>query len=314
MLKESSEIDSKNGASISLKELIDLQTSAHELILPLSKPLRNFWVGGHISAMRGRGMEFEEVRVYSPGDDVRTMDWRVTARSNTPHVKIFREERERPVFLVVDFSPTMFFGTRVAFKSVIAAKIAALIAWSTALVGDRIGAVMFSEHEEIDIKPASRLKGVLPILNGLTKLCTPSNEPAVDNSLTKVLSRLGRVAPTGSMIFILSDFENLDEQWQQHMQQLCARHQIIAGMIYDPLESELPEIGVCQFTNGNENLLVNTSNNDTRHRYSQQFYGKMQNIRDFITRSGQSYFQLATNEPILPVLQEVLRRTGELNR
>lgn len=303
-----------SGVSVSLKELIELQIQARELVLPLTKPLSNHWVGGHISTMRGRGMDFEEVRVYSPGDDVRTMDWRVTARTNTPHVKVYREERERPVFIVADFCSTMFFGTRVAFKSVIAAKVAALLAWATVMVGDRVGAVLFSEDEEIDIKPTSRNSAVLPILNALSKMTMSRSDVGCENKLDNVLSRLRRVAPTGSIIFLLSDFENADEKMHKQLQHLAMRHQIITGLIYDPLECDLPDIGICQMTNGNENLLLNSASHDTQHRYKEQFYVKLNHLRDLANRTGQSFFQLATNQPIIPVLQEVLRRTGEVKR
>lgn len=313
MIRENQEIDPNSGVEVNLKELIALQVFARELMLPLTMPLKNHWVGGHISSMRGRGMDFEEVRVYSPGDDVRTMDWRVTARTNTPHVKVYHEERERPVFLVVDCSSTMHFGTKVAFKSVIAAKMAALLAWATDFSGDRIGAVLFSEKEEINFKPTSRANGVLPILSGLTKL---SQQAQGDGggvvTMDKVLARLRRVAPTGSIIFILSDFAHFDDAIVQQIKHLTLRHQLIAGFVYDPLEAELPNIGVCQFTNGNENLVLNSASQDTRHRYQEQFYVRMDEVREIITRSGQSFFQIATNQAILPVLQEVLRRTGEV--
>ena len=118
--------------------------------------------GGHLSRFRGRGMEFDESRIYQPGDDPRNMDWRVTARSGRPHVKLFREKRERPVWLLVDIGPRMRFGTRVAFKSVIAARAAALLAWAAADRGDRVGGMVFDESRSFERRPATRAHGLLP--------------------------------------------------------------------------------------------------------------------------------------------------------
>ncbi len=120
--------------------------------------------GGYLSGFKGRGMDFEEVRAYQPGDDVRLIDWRVTARTGKPFTKIFHEERERPVFIVVDLSATMFFGTKTAFKSVIAAKVAALIAWAAVKNGDRVGGIFYGGENCHELRPKSRNRGVLPFL------------------------------------------------------------------------------------------------------------------------------------------------------
>ena len=118
--------------------------------------------GGYVSPYRGRGMEFEEVRAYQPGDDIRNMDWRVTARTGRPHTKLFREERERPVLFLVDLGPSMAFGTRVAFKSVVAARAAALLAWAARDNGDRIGGIVFAGKRHRELRPAARERGMLP--------------------------------------------------------------------------------------------------------------------------------------------------------
>lgn len=155
------------GVRVSLQELLALRGEARRLDLaPRGKVLATR-SGGHLSPFRGRGMEFDEARIYQPGDDPRNMDWRVTARAGRPHVKLFREERERPLWLLVDQGPAMRFGTRVAFKSVIAAQAAALLAWAAVDRGDRVGGLIFDEQGRFEQKPAARTHGLLPLLQAL---------------------------------------------------------------------------------------------------------------------------------------------------
>ncbi len=155
------------GVRVSLQELLALRGEARRLDLaPRGKVLATR-SGGHLSPFRGRGMEFDEARIYQPGDDPRNMDWRVTARAGRPHVKLFREERERPLWLLVDQGPAMRFGTRVAFKSVIAAQAAALLSWAAVDRGDRVGGLIFDEQGRFEQKPAARTHGLLPLLQAL---------------------------------------------------------------------------------------------------------------------------------------------------
>ncbi|NKB46587.1 MAG: DUF58 domain-containing protein, partial [Legionellales bacterium] len=150
--------------TVSLTQLIQLRFAAQLIDLRAHKRVRSQLLGGHLSSLRGRGMEFDEVRAYQAGDDIRTMDWRVTARTNKPHIKLYHEERERPVLLLVDFRPAMFFGTRVTFKSVIAAKVAALLGWAAIANGDRLGGVVFSGKDHVELRPRTRQHGTSPFL------------------------------------------------------------------------------------------------------------------------------------------------------
>ena len=133
--------------------LIGLNRDARSLPL-ISNSVKAQLAGGHLSAFRGRGMEYHESRPYQPGDDIRAIDWRVTARSGRTHTKVYREERERPVLLWLDLTRSMFFGTQTCFKSVLASKLAALLAWSSVQHGDRLGYLFFSEQQHVEIRPA----------------------------------------------------------------------------------------------------------------------------------------------------------------
>ena len=150
-----------------LPDLIALRGQARRLDLAPRGLVLATRAGGHLSRFRGRGMEFDESRRYQPGDDPRHMDWRVTARAGAPHVKLFREERERPVWLLVDLGPSMRFGTRVAFKSAVAAQAAALLGWAAVERGDRVGGLIFDETRRLERRPAARSSGLLPLLEGL---------------------------------------------------------------------------------------------------------------------------------------------------
>ena len=151
-----------------LEELLALRGAAHGLSLHGRKAARSAPLGVHSSAQRGRGLEFQEVRPYVAGDDPRNIDWRVTARRGRPHTKLFREERERPVWLLVDLQPGLFFGTRRQLKSALVARTAALLAWTASLGGDRVGAVIAHGAGETRILPArARQTGVLPLLDAL---------------------------------------------------------------------------------------------------------------------------------------------------
>jgi uncharacterized protein (DUF58 family) len=170
--------------------------------------------GEYLSRFKGRGMEFAESRPYQPGDDVRNLHWRVMARTGKPFTKLFREERERPVFVWVDLRRRMFFGTRRAYKSVVAARAAALIAWAASRHGDRIGGVLFSDGSHEEIKPARGKAAVLYLIRRLAE------HPAWDDrdgshddgerSMRDAMIRLRRVVRPGSLVFLLSDFANLD--------------------------------------------------------------------------------------------------------
>ena len=191
-----------NLVSVQLKTLVDLAKPASLLNLHHS-PKRSKQSGAYVSRFKGRGMEFDEARLYQPGDDIRSIDWRVTARTGKTHTKVFREERERPVFISVDNRPSMHFATRGVFKSVQAAKIAALLAWTAQQKGDRIGGQIFSNTHCQEIKPQNGKHGVLRFFNALTK---QSSTTALEMSLDHALARLVQHARPGSLVYVISDF------------------------------------------------------------------------------------------------------------
>ena len=226
-----------------LEDLLALRGAAHGLSLQRRRRARAALIGAHASAQRGRGLEFQEVRIYTPGDDPRNIDWRVTARRGRPHTKLYQEERERPVWLLVDLQPGSFFGSRRQLKSALIVRATALLAWIAALDGDRVGALVTGGRGPTRIVPArARLQGVLPVLEALLAVQpTAPGEPA-PQSLHETLRAAAALIRPGSQILVLSDFcapaTANDGPWLP-----VARHNDIRLFwATDPLESQgLPD-------------------------------------------------------------------------
>lgn len=238
--------------------------------------------GDYHSPFKGRGMEFDESRLYQPGDDIRNIDWRVTARTNKVHTKLFREERERPVFVWVDFRRPMFFATRGSFKAVLAAKMAGLLAWSANQQGDRIGGVIFSETSHHELRPQRGKTGVLKLINQLVNHSAwrQHGETAANHTAGgRALARLRRVARPGSLIFLISDFRNLDEAALTRISTLSGSHEIVMIFIYDLLEKSLPVAGQYRVSDGEEELLVDTYDKERVEEYRLRFIAHMERLR-----------------------------------
>ncbi len=293
------------GAYTDIRELIRLRYAVRELgsiSLPRStNPLSGLLA----SRFRGRGIDFAEVRVYQPGDDVRTIDWRVTARTRIPHTKMFQEEKERPVLILADQSHSMFFGSAVMFKSVLAAQAAALVAWTTLDQGDRVGGIVFSEDRHREIRPRRSKKSVLRLLNEINDF---NHELARDSFseeegyLAEALRNVRRVAKHGSTIFIVSDFRSLNEQAIIHMRQLSHHNDIVGVLIYDPLEKTLPPPDIYTITDGENKARINTANRRYRKQYGKMWEDHLSRIRSEFARIRSPLLELSTADPLVQSL------------
>jgi len=271
-MKVSANTDTYQGASnervsISLKTLVNLAKPAAALSLR-PQQIRAAQSGNYLSHFKGRGMAFAETRLYQPGDDVRRMDWRVTARTDKPHSKIFQEERERPFFISVDYQPSMAFATRGVFKSVQAAKLAALLAWVAQQQGDRIGGQIFSADGCLELKPRSGKAALLQFFNALVQ---PKYTSTQDNTLELALARLQHHARPGSRIYIISDFRNLDNAAETHLALLTRHCEVVLLHIYDPIESQLPKQGRYRFTDKIHDIIIDSGDKKILHDYQQRF-------------------------------------------
>lgn len=258
---------------ISIPALVRLNEAGRNLPLKASHVLARQG-GNYGSPFKGRGMEYDESRLYQPGDDIRNLDWRVTARSGRPYTKLFREERERPVFLWVDYRAAMFFATRGSYKAVRAAELASILAWSANNNGDRIGGIIFSDDVHKELKPKRGKAAVLQIINHLVK--HPSwhetgRKNINDQAGIHALMRLRRVSRPGSLIFLFSDFRNLNDAGRIHLAQLSQHNDVVIIFIYDRLERDLPPAGLYRMSDGTQEIEIDTSNRRFLNDYSARF-------------------------------------------
>jgi len=288
--------------------LIGLNRDARGLPL-ISNSVKAQMAGGHLSAFRGRGMEYHESRPYQPGDDIRAIDWRVTARSGTTHTKVYREERERPVLLWLDLSRSMFFGTRVCFKSVLAAKLAALLAWSSVEHGDRVGYLVFSEHQHSEFRPA---RGKHAVLNFIQQLVghqawnRQAELPPDANAGLRALRRLRQVTRPGSLVILLSDFRFLDDDCRGQLVQLARHNDVLMIHVLDPFERDLPAAGRYRVTDGERNVDIDASNSGLRARYHERFETRQHALERICQELGLFLIDIATDDDMLAALKSGL--------
>lgn len=286
--------------SVSLKTLVDLAAPATGLKFH-HRAIRAKQNGGFSSRFKGRGMEFDETRLYQAGDDIRSIDWRVTARTGKTHTKIFREERERPVFISVDCRAAMHFASRGIFKSVLAKKIAALVAWTACHHGDRIGGQLFFDSYCEELKPQTGRKAVLHFLNAMVKGDFPAFSRFENLDLAPILNRLLHHARAGSLVYLISDFRGLTTDAQNHLIKLVQHCDVVLLFVFDPLEQNLP-IGQYRFSDGENDLTLNLSDN-ARLQYQSQFLEKQDFLQNFAKQHGMIFQSIHTQANPLDCLK-----------
>lgn len=294
------------GTSAELSDLLQLRFAARGLQFPGGKRLLTSLAGGHASAMRGRGVDFEELRHYQPGDDVRSMDWKVTARSNSPHVKVYREERERPVFIVVDQSASMRFGSRSSYKSVTALHAAALLAWTVSLRGDRVGGGGFGGEKEFFTEPAAGRRGVLRLLKQLVQ--NQQSKPERGNgSLASALKHVQRVAKPGSMLIIVSDFADegaMNAGVIDSLRQIRRHVDVLTGWVSDGLERNLPPPGHYAYLGGNGEIRkIDLEHAVPRSEFQRAINQHRNELYGHCRKLGIHLFGINNDEPLLPALR-----------
>lgn len=258
-------------ARIELAELIRLKPAGESLKIGALR-VRAIDAGGHLSRLKGRGVEFDESRPYQPGDDLRTMDWKVTARTGKPHTKVFREERDRPVILWLDLRRPMLFATKGVFKAVRAAQTAALVAWSAVANGDRLGGLIFSDREHVELRPRLGRRAALRMLRVICDTAFWEPPPAAAAvAQPHSLERLTRVARPGSQIFLLSDFRSLDASFERHLRQLARHSDVSLVHFFDPVERSLPPPGRYRVLAGSRSVAIDTGAAAERRAYRDRF-------------------------------------------
>lgn len=300
-----------NGLKLDMSDLLRLRRDAASLNLMPSHRVRAAHAGAYLSPFRGRGMEFDEVRPYQRGDDARNIDWRVTARTGTPHTKLFREERERPVLLLVDQGPNMHFATRVAFKSVIAAQAAGLLAWAAADHGDRVGAVIFSGNQHEEVRPQRGPRGALKVCRALIRHgeVTERSTDATRGGWNEALSRAVRIAHPGTLLILLSDFAGPAGEASRHLLNLARHCEVLSVFIYDPVERALPRTGVYPISDGANRLALDMADRHVRALHEAVFNTRYHLAQDVTRRARAGWAEIATTDNVGATLRSALARS-----
>lgn len=293
-----------NGTALGLPELLWYQRYTKVLDLTPGMAIQSKLAGTYLAKSKGRGMEFDEVRHYQNGDDVRTIDWRVTARTGKVHTKLFREEKERPVFILTDVGHSMRFGSNLLFKSVQAAHLAALIAWHVKQRGDKLGGLVFNQHQHIELKPQSRSHGVLRYFHALTEVhgATAGNRGL---TLNDALSQLRRLVRPGSLVYILSDFNDFNDDGLRHIRAIRQHNEVSCCPITDPLDLTLPSgsHGLAAVTDGHNTGYIELGSDTLKQRYARQQHSAQQQLKHHISQLGCKWLPVSAAEPVLSQLE-----------
>lgn len=298
--------------SVSQAGLIRLNGPARAIALDVLR-VNSLQTGAYVSHFRGRGMEFDESRPYQPGDDPRSIDWRVTARSTTAYTKLFREERERPVLVVVDLRANMHFATRGCFKSVNASRAAALLSWAAHHRGDRLGGLIFGDTTHRELKPRLGRQAALRYVHELVAHPDWQNReraPGSDDDapLTQAMSALRRVARPGSLVVILSDFLGFSRAAQSYLSSVARHNEVLAVFLNDPLERQLPPPGHYRLVSRDDEMAIDTYAKGARRDYREAFEVRSQELEAFCQRYGVHLMPLSTEDDPVTALQTALGR------
>jgi uncharacterized protein (DUF58 family) len=265
---------------------------------------KHLFSGDYHSAFKGRGMAFSEVRAYTYGDDVRNIDWNVTARTGDTHIKVFEEERELTLMLLVDISRSSFYGTRSHFKSDIIAEISGVLAFSAISNQDKVGAILFSDQIEKYIPPK---KGKSHILRILREIIYHKPE-GKGTHLGQALEYLNNVVKKRSIVFILSDF--LTEPYETALRVASKRHDVIGLHLFDRSEYQLPDVGLLKTRDleTGESLLIDTSSKKLRKEYEQSFARKKKDFKQLFQKMGLDTIEVQVKEDYVKVLRNFFKK------
>jgi len=262
--------------------------------------------GEYHSTFKGRGMTFSEVRQYQYGDDVRNIDWNVTARTNEPHIKVFEEERELTMMLMADVSGSELFGTEEQFKNEVITEIAATLAFSATQNNDKIGLILFSDDVELYIPPKKGKSHVLRIIRELIEFHPKSK----NTNIAEALKFLSSVMKKKAIVFVLSDF--IADDYDHTLKIAARKHDLTGIRVYDKHEESIPNLGMVQMLDEEtgELMLVNTASKKVRLNYGKFYKEKVDYYRDSFTKSGAGVIDCRVDESYVKKLLGYFKRRG----
>ncbi len=290
-----------------LDALVRLQFEAQGFSLLPRQPVHSVLYGRHASRLRGRGLNFEELREYVVGDDIRNVDWRATARTGTTHVRVYTEERDRPVWLLVSQRQSMFFGSRERLKSVVAAEAAALAAWRVLGAGDRVGAMVFDDHEIETIRPHRSRDQVMRELGAIVEknhaLRADAIAPPDPGILNEALERLIPLAPHDALICLVGDGSAADETTRRLVTRLAAHNDLLFVVVFDPLEVQLPAAGRLTASDGERWLEFDSSRASLARAFEESYRARFRWIEDAARRRAIPVLPVDTLGPVAPQIR-----------
>lgn len=285
----------------------DAYKNIRRIQIKTTRNVEDLFAGIYRSAFKGKGLEFEDVREYQPGDDIRSIDWNVTARSDKTYVKNFREERELTVMLVVDVSASGLFSHTPKAKSELIAEIGALLAFSAIKNQDNVGLLLFSSEVELYLKPKKGVRHILRIIRELLFFQPKHTGTNIENAL----AFLGRVQRKRVICFLISDFIT-DDQFDHEASLLAKRHELIAIQVYDKYERLFPSLGLVQLHDLESNLthLIDSSDKNMQLEYQQKAEEKQKALKHLINKMGAGFISIASDESYTKSLYLFFKHRG----
>ncbi|MHC2333584.1 DUF58 domain-containing protein [Bradyrhizobium sp. USDA 4454] len=298
------------GVYVNLDDLIALEYRGRKVSFLPRQPVHSLLSGRFASRMRGRGLNFEEIRDYRPGDDVREIDWKVTARLQKPHLRVFNEERDRQALLVVDQRLSMFFGSRRAMKSVTAAEAAAIAAWRVLGVGDRIGAIVFNDRDIVEMAARRSRATVLWTLSAIVAqnqaLGVGRGIVTAPGMLNQTLERAARRAMHDATVIVISDFDGADPATRQMIGAMSRHNDVVAVLVHDHLQSDLPASSRMTVTDGELQIQLEVGRESVRRNIAQASQERLRDVFAWTRELGIPVLPLSTAEETAPQVRRLL--------
>ncbi|MDP5054570.1 MAG: DUF58 domain-containing protein [Congregibacter sp.] len=295
-----------NRVAVSLAHLRGLEFKARGFSFLPRQPVQSVLTGRHGSRLRGRGLNFEELRHYRPGDDIRSMDWKVTNRTGKPHVRVYTEERERRVHLLVDQRVSMFFGSQNAMKSAVAAEVAALAAWRVLSSGDRLGGVIFDDHDCYTISPQRSRNSVVDLLARLVKTnaSLAAGQPSRESQLNVAMDTLARRLSHDALVIYIGDGFGWNARSDELLKQMSMHNDVIVIHIYDPAEIELPRLDELIVSDGEMQIAVSGDRARLDERFRDSYNEHVAHMHRVLRRFGLPLISINTvDEPSKQLLK-----------
>ena len=289
-----------------------LQGRARSLTFLPRQPSNSVLNGRHTSRMRGRGLDFEEIRNYQPGDDVRSIDWKVTARRGEPHVRVYTEERDRPVLLLVDQRMSMFFGSVLNMKSVTAAEVAAVAAHRIVGVGDRVGGIVFSDERMVSVRPQRSRRAVNAFLKSIAEMnrSLSADQTVGDNghSLNRPLSAAASMAGQNHLIIVVSDFVGLDTETERLVINMARHNDVVLCAVFDPMARQLPQNMQIVVGDGRLQVAVDMKKQTTVRALQDVVEGRLKTIMGWQAKTGAPVLPLSSGEDTIDQMRHLMGR------